>query len=104
MIRLWDARTGGELRAFENPLGRVIHAVALSPDGRRLVSGGLHAIVTLWDTDTGQEILEIPTRHTVVTGVQFSPEGTRLAAVCNDGTVVVWDGPSPAPGGNSLRP
>ena len=72
----------------------MVHSVALSPDGRRLASGGLQAIVSLWDIDTGQEILEIPTGHTIVTGVMFSPEGRRLAAVCNDGTVLVWDGPT----------
>jgi WD40 repeat protein len=38
-LRLWDAESGQEVRAFTGHQGRVT-SVAFAPDGRRLLSGG----------------------------------------------------------------
>ena len=65
--------------------------VAFSPDGRRLAAAGFGAAVMLWDTETGQEVLELPCPRMGVTSAAFSPDGRRLAAIINDGTVMVWD-------------
>lgn len=92
-IRMWNATTGEPVREFNSQWGRaIVHTVALSPDGKRLASGGIFASVTLWDTASGQEILEIPTGHMIVTHVAFSPDGRRLATACNDGALLVWEG------------
>jgi eukaryotic-like serine/threonine-protein kinase len=95
VIRLWDLQTGAEVLAMRNAWGRnTVLALAFSPDGRRLASGGNHAIVTLWDTQTGQEVVELPTSRMIVTTVLFSPDGRQLAAVTNDGAITVWDAPN----------
>jgi WD40 repeat protein len=85
-------------------LGRV-RAVAFSPDGTRLVTGGytlpkpLSEVrfwrVRFWDASSGQLLLEIARDEVdfgMVTAVAFSPDGTRLAT---DGNAVrVWDAAS----------
>jgi eukaryotic-like serine/threonine-protein kinase len=101
-IRLWDPRTGGAVRTLRGRWGRsTVHALGFSPDGRRLAAGGVHAAVTLWDTDSGEEVVDLPTPRMIVTGVRFGPDGRSLAAVTNDGTVTVWTA-RPAVGDDSF--
>ena len=47
-------------------------------------------MVRLWDPDSGEQDLELRGHGTTVQAVVFSPDGTRLASVGNDGVVPVW--------------
>ncbi len=46
-IRIWDTGTGEELARFEAPSAATI--LEVSPDGYRLIAGGLVGSVTIWD-------------------------------------------------------
>jgi WD40 repeat protein len=46
-VRLWDLRTGKNVRAFEGHSARVL-GVAFSPDGRQALSSDANACVRLW--------------------------------------------------------
>jgi hypothetical protein len=50
---VWNARTGRPIRKFEQPYSQEDH-VALSPDGRFLVSGGENQNVLLWNVQDGR--------------------------------------------------
>jgi eukaryotic-like serine/threonine-protein kinase len=65
--------------------------VVFSPDGKRLVSGGLDNTVKVWDAQTGQEILTIKSHTDAVSSVAFSPDGKRLVSGSWDNTLKVWD-------------
>lgn len=54
IIRLWDVRTGVQVKKFTGHSDEIT-AVAFPPDGKRVLSGG-DASTRLWDVATGEEI------------------------------------------------
>src|SRR5262245_57447840 len=63
------------------------HCVALSPDGKRLVSAGDHS-ARIWDVASGAKLREIP--HGA-RSVAFSPDGKSIALAGDDGVLRLWD-------------
>jgi RNA polymerase sigma factor (sigma-70 family) len=66
------------------------HALAFSPDGRRLAGGGRWT-VRVWDVATGKEVGHFEGHRGQVTAVAFSPDGRRLASASEDSTALVWE-------------
>ena len=121
VARSWDAATGqpiGDLRpeatgqpvsGEERPYGAhdTVDSVALSPDGRRIVTGHRDGTVRVWDADTGQQIGDPLTAPGIGTAdsVAFSPDGKRIVAGCwgSDGASVrVWDAETGRPVGQPM--
>ena len=75
-------------------------AVAFSPDGQWLASGGFDGFVRLWDVSTGKALHAMPGHGREVTSVVFSRAGKVLASGSRDHTVRLWDPTS----GKELQP
>jgi WD40 repeat protein len=69
--------------------------LALSPDGKKLASGGCDRIVNVWDVSGGaaKAKLEqsVENHADWVFGVAFSPDGKQLLTASRDKTAKVWD-------------
>jgi WD40 repeat protein len=69
----------------------MIWAVAFSPDGKTVLTGGDDWSAQLWDAATGQT-LGSPLPHPAgLSGVAFSPDSQTLLTGCQDGSARLWD-------------
>jgi len=93
-VRLWEAASGGLLRALPGPGGRLL-SVAYSPDGHLLAAGGSasHGGASIWDARTGALRKQLASSGEVY-AIAFAPDGKTLAGGTADGAVVVWEAAS----------
>jgi WD40 repeat protein len=85
-LRLWDARTGGAIRAIRVSAKRAV-AVAFSPDGLSLACGTDEGEIHLHDARDGAEIAVHRAHDGPVWALAFSPDGRTLASGGRDRTV-----------------
>jgi WD40 repeat protein/tRNA A-37 threonylcarbamoyl transferase component Bud32 len=88
--QVWDAHTGQPVGPALRHTARV-QAVALSPDGRLLLTGGDDRVARLWETATGRPVGEPLTHGGPVEHVAFSPDGKMALTAAKDGTARLWD-------------
>jgi WD40 repeat protein len=81
--KAWDVATGKCLSTFTNHQQHV-YAVSWSPDSKLVATGGTDVMVRVWDPNTGKERRSVvpmaEPRMGYVSGVAWSPDGTRIAA------------------------
>jgi eukaryotic-like serine/threonine-protein kinase len=68
-----------------------VHAVAFSPDGRRLLTGSADRTARLWDVAKGSMLASPMNHEAAVRAVAFSPDGRLAATVGDDGAIRLWD-------------
>lgn len=92
VVRLWDPVTG-KCKGVLDGHSAAVYAIAFSPCGQYLASGSLDDTLRIWD-------VRIPhaapiKQHAAAPGgifeIDWNKSGTKIAACCSDGTVMVLD-------------
>ncbi len=87
MVAHWDTATGKQITMTE--LKDAVEALALSTDRRFVAAGGRGGTIDLLNGGSLASLGSVPHRLGAVHGLEFSPEGERLAA-CGQHGVSVW--------------
>jgi WD40 repeat protein len=87
-VVIWDGALTRQISRLPVPLYSM---VALSHDGKRLATAvKADSIVRVWDTQTGQLLLNLADVDTHVGGLEFTADG-RLIAGRLGGGITIWE-------------
>jgi WD40 repeat protein len=89
-IRVWNLSDGKEVAAITHP-GGINRAIALSPNGQELVTGGYDGQVIIWDLATGKKASEQRFYDTSVARLAMSPTEYVFATGGQDGIIRRFD-------------
>jgi WD40 repeat protein len=102
LVKIWEVSSGEQLAGLF--IDAPANAVTLSPDAGQVVVAPRDGYIQIWDifsitdpasADSGPQILKEPLLHLQdsrnASGVAFSPDGKRLAAIVPGQSVLVWD-------------
>ena len=68
-----------------------VFAIAISPDGKFLASGGIDGKIRVWDLATPSRPRTLPGHRDLVKAIAFSKDGKTLASSGLDRAAKVWD-------------
>jgi WD40 repeat protein len=110
ILEVWDLASGrllltlaGHADAAPVPDGRqdadrgrgetsaAVRALAVTPDGRRAVSGSGDRTLKLWDLESGQLLLTLAGHDHLVRAVAVTPDGRHAVSASADRTLKLWD-------------
>lgn len=84
--------------------GSGIVGVAFSPDGTRVLTGGLDGLARVWDADSGKPVLR-PMRHdSPVSRFGFDPSGEFVFTATEEGAIRTWSARTGTAVTRSVRP
>lgn len=91
-LRLWDAKTGREIRSFAD-VKDAIFSVKFSPDDKWVLTGCANHKAILWDVETGKAIKSFigNTKDDLIDSVAFSPDGRSVLTGSSDKIIRLWD-------------
>lgn len=68
-----------------------VSSVAVTPDGKKIISASYDKTLKVWDMETGIEIIELKGHSDWVLDVCVAPAGNHVISASDDNTLRVWD-------------
>lgn len=96
ILRIWPpgARSRGRGAVLRTLAGHTneIHAVAITPDGRRAISGAWHDSARVWDLETGRCLRKMEVSDHFFWGLATTADGCiALSIGSHDRRLILWD-------------
>ncbi|HEX8197071.1 MAG TPA: TIR domain-containing protein [Pyrinomonadaceae bacterium] len=79
-----------EYKIFEGHTQQ-INSLAVTPDGKTIVSGSHDNTVRVWDTETGKCLAILKGHKDSIFSVAITAAGSKIVSGCRDGTIKVWE-------------
>ncbi len=68
----------------------IVSSLAISQDGKLLLSGSLDHTIKIWHLETGQIIQTLNGHTDAINAIALSPDGQTLASASTDKTIKIW--------------
>ena len=92
-LKVWDFQSGHLLHSLEGgrTYGIYTFTVAITPDGKQVISGSGDNNIKIWDLQSGHLLRSLEGHKNGMNGVAVTPDGRLVVSGSNDHTVKVWD-------------
>jgi WD40 repeat protein len=87
--RVWEIGSGRVLAELKGTDNEPVHEVALSPDGKRIVTPSTNAII--WDFATGVPLAGLKGHAHDISSASYSADGRYVITGSSDGSARIWD-------------
>lgn len=96
IIFLINTLVSGQDTAIEGLLSiqassSALDAIAYSPDGSRIATGGRDNIIRVWDAETGEMLMQTEGHSDWISALAYSADGNLLVSGSRDNTVRLFD-------------
>jgi WD40 repeat protein/class 3 adenylate cyclase len=89
---IWNAVSGEIEHELFPPDNRVdVHDVSWSPDGTRLAAPADDGLLRIWDTSSGEKLLEVPGNDSLSIEMKWLPSGDRIISGDLSSTIKMFD-------------
>ncbi len=68
-----------------------VNAVAITPDGKQIISASDDKTIKVWDLMSGEEQFTITGHRDWVEAIAITPDGQKLISSSRDNTLKIWD-------------
>ena len=89
-VRLWNSINGEILRTLQGHSSSV-ESIALSGDGKKILTAGSDKLLKLWDVESGKCLRNFSGHILPLNCCDISPDGTMALSGGRDNTVRLWD-------------
>src|SRR5262249_36845605 len=90
-VKIWRRVRNSQKLNIASAAGGTVGAIACTPDGKYLATGGADGLIKLWDGAAGKPIADLAGHTALISSLRFSADGSRLCSGSTDRTVRVWD-------------
>ncbi|MBN3939275.1 MAG: hypothetical protein HWQ40_04810, partial [Nostoc sp. NMS9] len=82
---------GGSLLLTLSGHSHRVRAVALTPDGKKVISASSDKTLKLWNLETGEDERTFKGHRHRVTAVALTPDGKKVISASDDNTLKLWN-------------
>jgi WD40 repeat protein len=82
---------GGALLRTLTGWAGYVELLAVTPEGRRAVSGALHGLLKVWDLETGAQLHDLQRFENAITALAVTPNGEHVVVGAGGGSLKLWD-------------